>query len=423
LLNVYRRPRRTLELIVFLGVLLQGCSDSDSPTTPAGPTAVGGHVSKGPIAGATVNLHAIQTDGTPGAVAAGPFTTDASGNWTGEIPVGGPVGPFVISSVGGTYRDEYFPIDVSPGPGQTLYGLYKGNPSLVTPLTHATYIGMQYLVAGNTSVTDAIAQATASSVAAFGFDFATTVPRKTATATTAEKQYAALLGGLSWLLDDNAALVGFQAAFPFGITLGISRDMADGRLDGLDPFGNPIEVSTGSGTLAAPLPALDEDDLSAWLNSANLYASTQPSLGGISFNPSLVWASAGPLRVDTCAVVFLGTGAQLLPEECFDVYSSQRLDDQSLWNDAPDDVQIVVIPVDLGSNLISTIQVTGPTAVWSATNPAGIFGASRSGGVVTFTDVALPQMVSGGTSRPLGGGTTLILDGQLQEPNPARPAP
>ena len=55
MLVVQRHTRRTLGLILLLGVLLQGCSsDSDDPLAPASPTAVGGNVSKGPISGATV---------------------------------------------------------------------------------------------------------------------------------------------------------------------------------------------------------------------------------------------------------------------------------------------------------------------------------------------------------------------------------
>ncbi len=411
--------RRAGALIFVAGMLLQGCSsDSDSPTYPGGPAAIGGYVSKGPIAGAVVAVHSLQANGTLGSQVVGPDTTDALGYWAGEVPTSA-VAPFVLAAAGGTYDDESTGNPVSLIPGQVLYGLVKGASSQVTPLSHTTFIGMQYLVSGSATLTDAINQATASSVTAFGFDFATTVPRNSATATDSEKRYAALLGGLSTLIDNNPALSAFSTSHPVDLILGLARDMADGHLDGLDPSGSPIDVPTsGPGTLAALLPGLSVDDLSAWLDACNTYAASQANLSGISFNTALVWAAAGSPGSGNCEVTFTGTGAALLPEACFDETSSALLKEQFTWNDGPDDVQILAILVTPTSNLFRTLYVTRPDnggAVWNAFNGSGIPGVSLSGGVVTFTNVVLPELTSGGTS--------LTLNGQLDEPSPSAPAP
>jgi len=413
------RSLRSWWLLFAIAILLQSCGDSDKSTNPPAPTTVGGNVSKGPIVGASVAILNVTTSGLPGAQAAGPYTTDASGNWTGEAP--GSTTPFVLAATGGTYDDEATGNPVTLGAGQTLYGLLRGTSSQVTPLTHTTFLGVRYLVSGSATLADAINQVTASSVSAFGFDFATTVPRNSATATDNEKRYAALLGGFSTLPSTHPALFGFSSAHPMDVVLALATDMADGRLDGLDPAGSPIEVPTpGPGVLATELPALSPNDLSAWLNACNQYAGTQTDLTGIGFDVNLAWHPSSSGGGGDCDVTFSGTGSVRLHDVCFGATSSQLFEESFNWEDGPDHVQILAIPVTPGSDRIRTIYVTAPDpnpGVWTAYLDVGIPGASRSGGVVTFDHVALTEL------SPTPDGTTLILTGHLNEPNPSAPAP
>ncbi|MGH7682285.1 MAG: hypothetical protein ACRENN_09910, partial [Candidatus Eiseniibacteriota bacterium] len=282
-----------LACAVFLGTFLGGCGSDDSPTQPPAPTptSVGGNVSKAPIAGATINIHKINSDGSIGALVAGPFTTDANGNWTGTLPPSAS-GPYVMVSTGGSYVDEASGATVSPAAGQDLYGILQGTASQVTPLTHATFLAAQARVTGGATLSTAISSATASSTAAFGFNFATTAPSDSATAAANAKAYAALLGGLSTLLEANPVLASVSTALQMDLVLALAKDMADGKLDGLDALGAAILVPLQpSGTAA--LPALSASDLSAWLIAANAYAASEPTLAAVSFSTNLVWNPSG----------------------------------------------------------------------------------------------------------------------------------
>ena len=279
---------------IFLVGIITSCGDDKNPAKPVPPTSAGGNVSKAPIVGATVNIYKINTDGSIGAFVAGPFTTDAGGNWSGTIPVGSP-GPYVMVSTGGTYTDEATGNPVTVAPGQELHGYFQSGSCAVTPLTDATFSAIQALVGGGTGLTTAINGATTSSVVAFGFSFTTTTPSDAPTATAHQKEYAALLGGLSKLLHGNLALTDFAGTPQVDLVIALAKDMADGKLDGLDAFGATILVPTNAtGTTTDSLPALSSTNLSAWLTEANAYAASQPDLRGISFNTSLAWNPAAP---------------------------------------------------------------------------------------------------------------------------------
>ncbi|MGH7682287.1 MAG: hypothetical protein ACRENN_09920, partial [Candidatus Eiseniibacteriota bacterium] len=163
-------------------------------------------------------------------VVAGPFTTDSTGHWSGTIPAG-ESGPFVMVSTGGTYTDEATGNSTAVPAGRDLYGIYQSGTSVVTPLTHATFLSMQARVADGASLSDAITQAIQSATTAFGVNFATSVPSDLITAVTNEKEYAVLLGGVSRLLDANPALTAFVSSWTVDLVLAIVRDMADGKLE------------------------------------------------------------------------------------------------------------------------------------------------------------------------------------------------
>jgi len=410
----FRHGRPWLLSLLVTGTLLTAGCGSDNPTSPPGPTAVNGNVNKAPLVGANVDIHQINTDGTIGAHVAGPFVTDANGNWTGSIGAGTP-GPFVLVATGGSYVDEATGSTILLAAGRELYGLLQGVASQVTPVSHATFLAMQALVTGGTTLADAIAQTVASSQASFGFNFATTVPSDAAGAGTAQKSYAALLGGLSTLLDANPALSAFTNTLPIDLVIALAKDMANGKLDGLDGSGNVILVPTdATGTTTSPLPALSAGDLSAWLNEATVYCSTVLSLNGISFNPNVAWNPANPGQVGSGSVTFSGPGAALLLSSNFTPTSSHATipdpDPSYIWEDVPNYVEILTVPET--ATTVRTLYIVyfdGVNSyVWNSFNGAGIAGVSRAGGVTTFTNVSVPQL-SGGT-------TTLILNGSLTEP-------
>lgn len=397
--------------LLMLALAGSGCgSDSGSPGAP-GPTAAGGNVNKAPVAGAAVSVHALGAGGAPGASVAGPFTTDANGDWSGSLPAGAG-GPFVLAARGGSYVDEATAGTVTIPPGRALYGLLAGAQSSVTPLTHATYLGMQAQVAGGAAIADAIAGAHASSVNAFGFSFATTVPRNLATASDAEKTYAALLGGLSALIDNHAALGAFANTEKADLVIALARDMSDGLLDGLDAAG-AIDVPTDSaGTATAPLPALSAADLSALMNAANAWAATQPALTGIAVLPGVPWNPAAP-PPGPCVLQFSGPGAALLPSNCFNVTSSGfQSGNQPVWRDEVDAVEILLVPTDGDPNSYRTIyvlQTEPPNSIWNVSVQGAIAGIARNGdGSVTFTDVTVPVLTA--TQGPI------VLNGTLPAP-------
>jgi hypothetical protein len=399
-MNASRRiPARARALLFLMAALaLTGCgSKSSSPTAP-GPTATGGNVNKAPVDGAAVNVHAIAAGGVAGALVAGPFTTNAAGDWTGSIPAG-QSGPYLLLASGGSYVDEATAATVTIPAGRLLYGLMSGTSAQVTPFTHATYLGMLAQVNGGQTVAAAIAAATSSAVTAFGFDFATTVPRDLTTASASEKAYAALLGGLSTLIDNNGALAAFTSTEKIDLVIAITRDMSDGRLDGMDALGTVIDVPTDpQGTATAPLPALSAADLSALISAANAYAAAHPAIIGVALNPAVAWNPAAP-PAGPCVVNFSGPGATLLPNTCFNVSTSRtELGVQLIWEDLPDSVQILLVPSDTVQNGIRTAyvsQMNPPYNIWNDFASEAIAGITRANnGTVTFTNVSIPALTA-----------------------------
>jgi hypothetical protein len=257
-------------------------------------------------------------------------------------------------------------------------------------------------VNGGQTVAAAIAAATSSAVTAFGFDFATTVPRDLTTASASEKAYAALLGGLSTLIDNNAALGAFTNTEKIDLVIAITRDMSDGKLDGMDAMGAAIDVPTDAlGTATAPLPALSATDLSALVAAANAYAAAQPAMAGVTFNPSVAWNPAAPPTPPPgpCVLNFSGPGATLLPNTCFNVSTSRtELGVQLIWEDLPDSVQILLVPSDTVQNGIRTAyvsQMNPPYNIWNEFSDGAIAGITRANnGTVTFNNVSIPALTA-----------------------------
>jgi alpha-tubulin suppressor-like RCC1 family protein len=103
------RAAACLTLIV-LTTMLAACGGGGGYSAPAAPpppppatNVVKGQVVDAYVAGATVNAYQVNADGTPGALIAGPITTDSSGNYS--LNLGNYSGPVYLTSTGGTYVD------------------------------------------------------------------------------------------------------------------------------------------------------------------------------------------------------------------------------------------------------------------------------------------------------------------------------
>ena len=348
-----------------------------------------------------------------GAPIGGPFTTDASGNWSGTIVPQS--GPLLLEASGGSYTDEATGNPVTVPAGRWIDGILEGTASQVTPLTHATFSAIQALVGRGSSLAAATTAATATSTVAFGFDFGTTVPSAAAGATANQKKYAGLLGGLSTLLNANPALTAFNNTPPFDLVVGVATDMGDGKLDGLDATGAAVMVVTDAiGASIAPLPALSPIDLSAWLDAANTYCASKPVLNTITFNTGVLWnPSAGP--GGNTGVAFTGAGAAVLPSTAFTATGSQIVNADLKWVDDPHHVEILIAPVpdqQAYPGKVQTLNVVysgvAPSVVWERSVGTGIPGIVMSTGETRFTNTTATETTL--------GGTTITLNGTLNNP-------
>ena len=404
-----------ISVLLVAGLFVTGCgSDDSNPANPAQPTAINGNTSKAPIAGATMNVYKLNSNGSRGPLVAGPFTTDANGDWNGTIPAG-TAGPFVTVSTGGSYTDEATGATVTVGATQELEGILPGTSCSVTPLTHATFLGIQDMVAGGTSLSAAMSRATSNSTTAFGFDLQTTTPSDAATATTNQKKYAALLGGLSTLIEDNFTAGTFASTPRFDLVQALAKDLADGKLDGLDASGAPIDVPTdATGTTTAPLTALSATNLSAWMTAANTYAATQTNLAGITFSTSLAWNPSSPppgggggggvagtiVFSGASGLALLGGNTACHPDSIYIVTGPNLV-----WKDTVTGIEITIVPADqaLYPGKAQTLYVTYPGAVWNTYSGSGVPGVTIAHGITTFSNVFVQELTSGGTNLTLNG--------------------
>ena len=250
----------------------------DGPGGPGGnnPIAVSGYVFKGAVNGASVRVHAINANGDAGGVIAGPFTSDATGRWSGEVPAG-TNGLHMLSANGGTYTDESTrqPVTVT----SEMYGVIDvggGNTGNVTPITHAIIVNAQYRVQLGASVNGAIDGAVAEVADAFGFDPTTTAPNPDAAAVGGSPPidiYNAILAGFSHLIATNPVIANaFNNAETWDIVIAVAEDLTDGVLDGTTIFGDGILVDNGGTFL--PFPEVDADDIGELIDAAIDWAQT-----------------------------------------------------------------------------------------------------------------------------------------------------
>jgi hypothetical protein len=272
---------------------LPGCGGDDGdvpPVVPENPIALSGHVLKGAVAGATVNVRAITATGVVGAVVGGPFTTDANGRWSGEVP-GGTSGAHAVTANGGSYTDESTgsTVDlVSEMRGIVMVG--QSNVGNVTPITHAVFVNGVYRIQLGASRDAAFSAAIGDMTTALGFDPTTITPVADTSLSPAGGAadmdiYTAILAGFSEIIATSPELgAAFDNAETWAIVEAVATDLSDGKLDGIDILGNGIFVDDGNGQgNLLPFPALDADDISNLVDAANAWAAI--NLPGVTVPP------------------------------------------------------------------------------------------------------------------------------------------
>jgi hypothetical protein len=101
-----RRARALLAAVAVLSVYACDSSDTQPLVTQPTPTTVtiGGGAVKGPVAGATVNIFAVATDGLKTGEPIATAITDSSGNYTATVSDF--IGVYLVEISGGAYIDE-----------------------------------------------------------------------------------------------------------------------------------------------------------------------------------------------------------------------------------------------------------------------------------------------------------------------------
>ncbi|MBI4580484.1 MAG: hypothetical protein HY718_12325, partial [Planctomycetes bacterium] len=128
-------------VFVLVSAFLAGCRKSDGPgfhPFSGGPT-ISGQAVKGPLTSATVDVYAVNSNGTQGGKV-GTTTTDASGNYS--VTPTATSGAVMVEVVGGSYVDELTGVSTTVTAGKALMSTMVGDLAAIpasvpcTPLTH-----------------------------------------------------------------------------------------------------------------------------------------------------------------------------------------------------------------------------------------------------------------------------------------------
>lgn len=302
-------------LCLAAAIAIAGCGDGgggDSSSGGGGSSnaALSGLVSKGPVAGATLNIFQMDAAGqATGAAVAGPITTAADGSWSVSIPSSVPR-PLLVVATGGTYTDEATGGTVTAGEMNSL--LPTGADTVaVTPVSELLVRSTRKHLGDNptASLDDALSagREKLNSVLGVSFDPLSAVPSTASGASDDALQYAAILGGLSELANSNA-----PAADPFAAVMALAEDGSDGTLDGLVDGAGAVAID-GGGSLAA----INDGDLVSAIGDF----ATDPVYAGVS--AFTVTSSAGAGGAITPASVSVLNGGTvkftLAPDASHDI--------------------------------------------------------------------------------------------------------
>ncbi|MDA8085688.1 MAG: hypothetical protein M0Z75_03225, partial [Nitrospiraceae bacterium] len=124
-------------LVLALSLLLSSCGGGGGggpqSNTPSSGAVLSGKASDGPIADGTVDVYALNADGSTGALIA-TATTDSNGNYS--VNLGSYSGNVIVEVAGGTYTDEATGQTFNNTLMRAVVSGATGNISVaVTPLT------------------------------------------------------------------------------------------------------------------------------------------------------------------------------------------------------------------------------------------------------------------------------------------------
>lgn len=225
--------------ILACTALLSGCFDFQvvEPDT----VKVSGKVTKGPMVNAQVNLYAMDTTGIKTGSAVATATTDANGAWSVTVPAGS--GMLLVEASGGSYVDESDPEpdnakkrSIVLAAGEVLEGILAadGTSAAVTVVSHALVRQAREESVVSDFAT-ALALVKTRAATAYGFDPLVTQPASplapASTSTTAEKNYALVLGGLAHTMNDAAVQLG-KAMVDYQVIDLLAQDLSDCAIDG-----------------------------------------------------------------------------------------------------------------------------------------------------------------------------------------------
>jgi hypothetical protein len=365
-----------------------------------------GVVAKGRVAGATVKLFTMNSDGTRGA-ALGTSTTDASGAFTMVLEVSGPT---LVEATGGAYVNEV------TGTSEALSGtdlltavLPAGTTRLaVTPLTHMAATRARVLAAGGTPLATAIDAANAGVAQQFALvDILGTIPvdagnaTQVATSSREQRSYGIVLAGMA----QEAANLGVR---PMALAAALATDLEDGVLDGLGS--NPIEVPTITGAVItlpkdAGTGAL-QNAINTFLasghnltNLAGLSISTEP----VNINPAggsfFIEATALPAAIEGSAYSATLTARGGTPDYKWTVTAGSALPS---WLSLDSKGILAGLPPSL--SLGSTMNISPPFSVT----------CSDAKGMAQAINWTITIVKAGPTLTPVNGTLTVNQPGTTQ---------
>jgi len=207
-------------------IFIAGCSSTtatDNKTNGNGSaTVVKGTASKGPIGGGTVNIIALNTDGSQGALL-GTATTNPDGSYS--LSIGSYIGSVLAVVTGGTYTDEATNTVVTNSATYRA-AVADATGTVSASITPFTELAVQN--AGTLTTVNITASNNQVSTMLGGVNILTTKPADVtgslAGASQAEKDYGLMLAALSQMSKDG------NKSIP-NVVLDIKNDLSDGKLE------------------------------------------------------------------------------------------------------------------------------------------------------------------------------------------------
>jgi hypothetical protein len=385
---------------LLLGAI-SACDDQQAgPAGPDDPASVSGHVTKGPVAEASVTLHAFAADGLPGGILGGPWLTASDGSWSAPPSSD----PSLLAATGGHYLDEATATDVPMGTTRLL-GYTTDGSGEVTPCTHTLAIAAaERIRADGLGPATAWSEVVAAFVTAFGFDPTSATPA--GTGSTAGRTHQVLLGGISRLLAESDALAALSGAETADLVVALAEDLSNGRLDGTTAGGEPLLVETDLGD--APWPALDPEGIGVLVDAANDYAASTAGLGDIVLGPATLDFGDPDAGSGSGSVSLSGPGTVDLPVTELAPIAFLREEDTLQWsfNDGEGfalQIGVVRSGSDPGRASVVAVaaQLAGVSRFWSQVAQGSFVpGVTMEAESAAFTNVTLPPGAAG-TELPI----------------------